>query len=543
MRLLLLFLWLLLFTGVSAQYGFRSPVDAEIKLAANFGELRDNHFHSGLDIITNSEEGWSVYAVEDGFVSRILMSRKGYGNALFIDHPNGLTSVYAHLSGFNSTIAAYAETIQLLREEYELDTLLPLNAIPVHKGDIVAYSGNTGGSTGPHLHFEIRDTKSEHILNPENFGFDITDTIIPKIFSLSLFSLNDYKTQFLQTRTGISGKTITVEPGRVGVGITGIDYYTGRAFTAGIYSVKLFCDEKLVFEKRMDTFSFDNWRCINQHIDYEQYKTKSLLIEKCFRDDGNKSEVYRNLVDNGIISLAPEETKQVKIVVADHAGNQRELNFTLKGGYENYKPQSKYNAVPADSNVLKAKGAVLIIPPGAVYDTCYFLFKADTTYRSFSYKFIVGDRLLPLQREVKLQIAPLKLPKVGTEKFYVKSWPSGSIGGTFTNGVVSAGTKTCGTYSLEIDTLKPVIQPLNVVASKNIHYYKTLKFRIYDSQSGVKKYHATLNGKFILFSYDLKYNLITAHLDEDLPRGKYLLELTVTDNCNNTARYSASLYN
>jgi murein DD-endopeptidase MepM/ murein hydrolase activator NlpD len=537
MRIIVVLCLLLTRILLVAQYHFRSPIDAEIKLASNCGELRENHFHSGLDILTNGEEGWIVYAIGDGYVSRILISKNGYGNALYISHPNGLTSVYGHLSRYNEEIKKFATACQYAHENFELDTLLPPDIITVKSGDIVAYSGNTGGSQGPHLHFEIRDTKTEFVLNPENFGFEINDFIAPKIYSVSLFTLNGYQSKFLQTLPLINGKTITVEPGRVGIGISGRDFYTGYQFNAGIYQEQLYVNDELIFEKRMDTFSFDHWRCINAHIDYEILKSKGYYIEKCFKDDGNLSEIYYNLVNNGIIKIAPSETLQIKIIARDHTGNKTQIAFTLKGGYENKKPMPKYNVVPNSKNEFNAKKAFLTIPPGAVYDTLLFPFYADTTYRRYSYKYIVGAAVIPIQKEIELKIIPLVIPKAGVQKLFIRSLSSGSVGGIYSNGYMIAKTRSCGSYIVDLDTTPPNITPVNIPYNKNISKNSTLKFLIFDSQTGVKKFKATANGKFILFSYDLKYNLITCNLEDVNLSGQTDFELVVEDGCGNIKRY------
>ncbi len=524
-----------------AQYNFRSPIDAEILLAANFGELRENHFHSGIDIRTGSEEGWSVYAIGDGYVSRILISKKGYGNALYIAHPNGLTSVYGHLSRYNEAIKKFATACQHAHEEHELDTLLPPDIIKVRSGDIVAFSGNTGGSTGPHLHFEIRDTKTEFALNPENFGIEIKDFISPKIYSVSLFTLNGFQSKFLQNLPAVNGKTITVEPGRIGIGISGRDYYSDYQFNAGIYQTQLFINNELVFEKRMDTFSFDNWRCINTHIDYETLKSKSYYIEKCFKDDGNLAEVYYNLVDNGIIRIAPAQTLQVKIITRDHAGNKTQVAFSLKGGYDNNKQVPKYNVLPNAKNELHAKKANLTIPAGSIYDTCFFSFYADTSYKRFSYKYNLGSILIPIQTEMELKIMPLVIPRAGVQKLFIRSLTAGSVGGKSDNGYIVAKTKSCGSYIIDIDTTPPGITPVNIPYNKNISNNATLKFLIFDSQTGVKKFKATANGKYILFSYDLKYNLISCDLKDVTLTGTTEFDLAVEDGCGNIKHYKTIL--
>ncbi len=529
---------------VNAQNNFRSPIDGEIKLAANFGELRDNHFHSGIDIRTNGEEGWKIYAVEDGYVSRILTSKKGYGNALYINHPNGLTSVYGHLQRYCGEIQKFESACQYAHEEFELDTMLTENMLPVKKGDIIALSGNTGGSTGPHLHFEIRNTKTELIINPENLGIEVKDIMKPRIYSVSLYSLNNRQPEFLQTVALASGKTLTIEPGRIGLGVSARDFYSDIEFNAGIYQTQLYAKYQLVFEKRMDSFSFDNWRCINAHVDYAVLKSKGYYIEKCFKADGNMAEVYYNLINDGILTIAPGQILPIEIRTTDHHGNTTSIEFFLKGGYINNKLKSKYNVLPLASNELQTKKGVLTIPPKAFYDTLMLSFYADTTYRRYSFKYFLGNNLIPIQKEVELKLQPLFIPKAGASKLYIKSLAAGSIGGRYESGFLVGKTKACGVYMIDIDTLPPLISPINIISTKNITNNATLIFSIYDAQTGIKKFKATANGHFILFRYDLKYNLITCELHEfeDLGiSGDIDFELVAEDYCGNTKTYKTKL--
>ncbi|MCX6190320.1 MAG: hypothetical protein NTW54_12130 [Bacteroidetes bacterium] len=273
----------------------------------------------------------------------------------------------------------------------------------------------------------------------------------------------------------------------------------------------------------------------------ELLKTKGYKIEKCYKEDGDFTEIYSHLVNNGYITMAPGETVNLRIVTKDHVGNQMQVAFMLKAGYVIKKPVEKYNVVPARNTELNSRKAKLILPPGSLYDTCFFSFYADTSYKRYSYKYNVGNRNIPLQKEITLKIIPLVNPHLKEHKLYLKSIAGGSIGGTFREGYLTASTKTCGTYYIDIDTTPPVITPLNIPNSRNITLNATLKFLINDSQTGVKKFKATANGKYLLFSYDLKYNLITCDLQDVNLTGQTNFELSVEDGCGNVRKYKTVL--
>ncbi|MBI2281845.1 MAG: M23 family metallopeptidase [Bacteroidetes bacterium] len=262
---------------------FRSPLDIPLILSGNFGELRNNHFHSGLDIKTQGVEGLKVYAIADGFVSRVKISPIGYGKIIYITHPNGYTSAYAHLQQFKGELAKEIKRYQYANETFEMDYYPPDTLLKVKKGDIIALSGNSGSSGGPHLHFEIRETVSEYAVNPLLFGFDIKDDVKPVIKSIILFPLND--TSFVNdkkvsqefTVTGTNGnyQLLTKLPinvyGQIGVGINTFDQQSGASNQNGVYEVMLFEDNNLICKTELSSFSFDHTRALNSMIDYELY--------------------------------------------------------------------------------------------------------------------------------------------------------------------------------------------------------------------------------------------------------------------------------
>jgi hypothetical protein len=281
---------------------FRNPLDIPISLAGSFGELRPNHFHSGIDIKTNSRENLNVYAVADGYVARIRVSANGFGNALYINHPNGYTSVYGHLNAYNPVIALYLKNMQYAKESFEVDLFPQAHELPVKKGDIVALSGNTGSSGGPHLHFELRETKTEITINPQLFGYEIEDRVPPAIQAIKLYPLsNSSAINGLNNSASflVKGKagnyTLAVSNpieahGNIVMGIITSDAQTSAGEKNGVYSIEIKMDGKRYYFHELDKFGFNETRGINSHIDYEErMKSKNTIQRSCVAPNNHLS--------------------------------------------------------------------------------------------------------------------------------------------------------------------------------------------------------------------------------------------------------------
>ncbi|HEY0030307.1 MAG TPA: M23 family metallopeptidase, partial [Bacteroidia bacterium] len=297
------------------QNDFRSPVDSTLGLAGNFGEIRPNHFHAGFDIRTNNREGMPIYAVADGYVSRIKISAYGYGKALYIAHTNGYTTVYGHLKIFNAGIQNFTEKVQYSKESFEVDTALSSIQLPVKKGDFIGFSGNTGGSQGPHLHFEVRDTKTETPVNPYFFGFKVNDTVKPRITQLAIYPMDE--------KASINGKhaakkiapvyskgkytylktdTISVN-GAIGFGIECYDTETKSTNKNSVFSIELQSGGKRIFYYELEKFTFENARYVNAHVDYASKQLHNTKIQKCFLAKNNQLGIYKNVINNGVLEF------------------------------------------------------------------------------------------------------------------------------------------------------------------------------------------------------------------------------------------------
>ena len=544
---------------------FRSPLDIPLKLAATFGEIRPNHFHAGLDIATDDKEGQKVYSVADGYVSRIKVSATGYGNALYITHPNGYTTVYGHLQRYNDAIQAYIKKNQYAKESFDIELFLTPDQFPLKKGDIVAYSGNTGGSTGPHLHFEIRDAKTESPINPLLFGFDIPDSSPPIIVSAKLYPLrhtgriegNTESKKYIVTKKSdviytMNDNVPIKVSGDFGISIEGYDKEDMMEDHYTIYYMELQMDGKIRFISQIDKFSFDETRDVNAHVDYEEMMKTYDYYKKCFREPNDKLHVYKTK-DDGVINISDSLIHSIKIITKDSRGNASELNFRIKGDANSTnntftRPNACLATFPYQLPAnYETKDIKIEMPAGILYDTlCFKYFESKGSWRCFSFLHHVQDIYTPLHSSYNLTIRcatlPLNLQSKALIALLDDKGNASSMGGTYKDGYVSTTSNHFGDFAVMVDTLAPVIDPINIYQSKNMAGNTIIKVKISDNLSGIKSYRGTINGKWILMVEDAKTQTLTYTFDEHTPAGKNTFELTVIDNKDNKSVYKADFF-
>ncbi len=558
----LIFFVLLFYFPTSAQTNypqndFRSPVDTAITLAGNFGEIRPNHFHAGFDIRTNNREGMPIYAIADGYISRIKISAFGYGKALYITHSNGYTSVYGHLKSFDNNIQIFASKIQYLKESYEIDTLLSADILPIKRGEIIGLSGNTGGSQGPHLHFEIRDTKTEMPINPYCFGYKIADTVKPRITQLAIYPLDDYST--------INGKkaskkivpiykkgkyfflkqdTILVN-GNIGFGIECYDTETKSTNKNAVYSIELQSGGKRIYFFEMEKFSFENARYVNAHIDYESEQKYGTKIQKCFVSKNNQLEIYKNAINGGVINFTDDSVHWIKFIVKDFVGNTTELMLRVKSSFK--KTSNKEIESPVlfsdclKENVFNSDDIKIIIPAFTLYDDIIFnCEKPSSITGTFSPMYKIMNEETALQKAISISIKPIHLPDLLQNKACIVSInkKGGKVyeGGSFADGWVSTQTRSLGRFAITIDTIPPKIKPnFKLIKDQipNLHKAKTIGILVNDNLSGIRKYRATIDEKWVLCEYEFKKSLLFYTFDDTITYGLHQFKIEVTDNKEN----------
>ncbi|WP_285058610.1 M23 family metallopeptidase [Pedobacter ginsengisoli] len=567
---LILGLIILGITGVSGQQifsdskyplvDFRSPLAiVPPALAGSFGELRANHFHSGIDFRTNQRQGYPVYAIADGYISRLRVQNSGFGLALYINHPNGYTSVYGHLQRFSPKIAQQVKSIQYQKKSYEIDEFPTSLLIPVHKGEVIAYSGNTGSSGGPHLHFEIRDTRTEATINPQLFGIDIPDNIPPVIYSMYVYRLNKKPfneftpKQYFQVLGGSgnyrlnSVNTINLS-GEVGFGIVTTDRHNGASGLNGVYSIELELDGGLVYVSSLEKFEFENSKGINSHIDYPTYLNTRRSIQKSFVDPGNPLKIYSNLVNNGRIEFTDGKLHQLKYTVTDSRGNKSTLAFQVQADNKATinSPETETGEVfsYATANEFSNPDVKVIFPKGTLYNDLNFIYKKLPKPATNAYSAIhqIHNKFTPLHTGFQLWIKADSTLGKYTDKAIIVNTGRVSQGGYFEDGYVKATPRSFGSFFIAVDTIPPSVNPVNVTNGKRLNGISKMTFKIRDNLSGIKSFNGYIDGRWVLMEFDTKTASLWHTFDNSTSPGKHILELIVSDMKDNNRNYSITFY-
>ncbi|MEI7499509.1 MAG: M23 family metallopeptidase [Bacteroidota bacterium] len=544
---------------------FRSPTNFPVSLSGSFGEIRRNHFHSGIDIRTEGVQGKPVYAIADGYVSRVNISPVGFGKALYITHPNGFTSLYAHLNSYSGAIATWVRSRQYKIESFAIDVEVPQGQLKVKKGDLIAFSGNSGASGGPHLHFEIRDSKTQEIIDPLDFGFIKHDGIQPKISWIKIYPfgenamVNFTRHAMLIPVTGSDGSyklkisdTVSVS-GSIIFGIETSDNAEGGLKT-GVHAIELTVDGVKVFSQNIERFSFAETRYANSLMDYPAYVENKRKIYRSYVAPNNKLSVYNEVKNRGVLTFLDSKLHKIQYVVRDAFGNLATLIFWVKsnppaneGG-----PIMTADKVFAQIFTYKANNQFdrsnmkLKVPKEALYDDLSFTYSVTPpTNGSYAYVHHLHDQYTPLHTWCTISIKTETLPDHLAGKAVIVSVEPGnhfiSRGGSYENGWVTARIRDFGNYTIAVDTEPPVIRPINIFPNKKVKKQSSILIKISDNLSGIKLYRGTLNGNWILMDYDEKNHLLSYLFDEHIKPGKNQFVLMVADEVGNSSLYKAIL--
>lgn len=523
---------------------FKNPLEVANYLSGNFGELRNNHFHTGLDIKTQQREGLKVNAAADGYISRINISATGYGNALYIDHPNGYTTVYAHLQKFTPEIEQYVREQQYKNESFQVELYPKSDLFKLKQGDLIALSGNSGGSGGPHLHFEIRETKTEEPVNPLYFGYSIPDTRKPSILGTYAYAVQG-EVNGQKNRVVVANNGSITASGEVGFGVKAYDKQNGAENNNGVHSISVIVNDEPIYTFTASRFAFTETRAINSVCDYSDLQRNNSWVYQTFVTDGNPLRVFSNLKNNGVLQVEGGKEYAVKITVSDYAGNISISSFKIIGKSKELTPQaSPTNLIHWNKeNQFKADGIDVFFPKNIFYEDF------DLKYSKEGDKHRLGDFNFPIHAYYTLAIDPASVPTAHLNKAIIVrqyqkrgAWQKSYEKTELKNGKLFAQVRDFGTFSIELDHTKPTITPLNIkensifTASNGV-----IRFTIHDAQSGIKEYKAFIDGKWVLAEYDQKIKRLSINLNkEEVSIGEHALELHVKDEKNNIATYSTT---
>ena len=524
---------------------FQWPVGAKIGLAANFGELRPNHYHMGLDCKTDQRVNLPVYAAATGYIARVKIESSGFGRSIIINHPNGLSTLYAHLNDFYPALEKYIKDQQYQLQQWDVTIMIPEKLFPVNKGDLIAYSGNTGGSQGPHMHFEIRDTKTEKVLNPLLFGFPIPDNIDPTILRLAVydrrFSTYEQNPKIfpLKKINGIYkpvAALIPVNTDKVSFAVTAYDRYTGSTNQNGIYKAVIYDNEKAVSGFEIDSISYDETRYVNAHIDYKTRSSGGPFLEHLSRLPGYNNGIYKATSSDGVILLKDDSVHHIKVIITDANGNSSTLEFAVKrnGIVENNIPVNKSIIFyPGYLNVFENANVGLYLPENCIYDSFHFKYN-EIIPNTGKAIYQLHNTSVPLQTyfpvKIRAEYAAKDTGRIvmkrssGNKEDYKKAF--------YENGWYRSSFREFGNFQLLVDSIPPTVIPKGFKDGMNTAKISRIIFTVTDNTEVIKKFTALLDGNWIRFSNDKGRNFIY-DFDEHCSAGEHELIIIAEDQVGN----------
>ena len=536
-----------------------SPVEIPILLSGTFGEFRKTHFHTGVDIKTQGKEGLKIRAIDDGDLIRVKVSTSGYGKAVYIRHYDGTTSVYAHLKKFSPKIQHIIKRLQYEKKRYEIEKFFKEGEIKLKKSEIIGVSGNTGGSSGPHLHFELRDTKMEKPLNPLKYGYYVADTISPSIQNIFIYKfLKDkifkkIKIRLNRNENIYSVKDTIVSTGILGFGYSGYDRQNSSYNRNGIYKRDLMINGKSVFSYKFDDLTFQDGKKIDLLIDYKAYNIDKIRIKKLFQNINSKFSFLENGENYGLFNVVEDSLYNIKIIFEDINKNKSIVSMIIKGS----KNENRFDFSESDIESKlyhpdleyekKYENLKFKIPKNAFYEPTElnFDYKLDTISikrftkapkNGFKLEFLIPKNLDSINLR-QTCVGKLNINNKG-EKNKLQY-----VFGNKNDSLIFVKSMSGGKYFLTKDTIPPSIKPVNFKNKKWVTNLSTLKIRVDDEFSGIKKYTASINGKWILMEHEPKRKLLFFEFDDlNFDKAELKFNLHVEDMVGNENEFEAVIY-
>lgn len=520
------------------------PLDIPLVLSGNFGELRNNHFHSGLDFKTQGKTGFKIYCADDGYVSRVLVSPWGFGRAVYVVHPaTGLTTVYGHLDSFSAKIDRVVRQEQYRLESFRVDMTFAPCEIPVKKGEVIARSGNAGSSGGPHLHMDVRDTETENPLDPmPYFKKYINDNVAPDIRSIALYPEPGCGIVDGEDKPAyrLSAKfSVPMEAwGRVIPGIKAYDKMTGVNNIYGVKYLTLEVDGRQVYKRTIERFSFDDTRAVHTLINYPDkvHKSSWTMVTGVpeSRPLGSMIETDGN---NGILVIDEERDYNCRFLLQDEHGNRSSVKFVIKGKRSDIPASAKGGTLFRydGCNSYNVNGLNVKFQAGTFYDDIYFDAKVTDDLKYNSAIHSVGSLEIPLHKNFDMEIDVTRDSLADKSKYcLVRLTGKGrsAVSATYKEGKMVTRVNRFGRYAVTTDVIPPVVTPLKPARwAKN----GIVRYKIADKLSGIETYRGEIDGKFMLFELDGKTGTVKFRLDASrVKKGKkHTVKMTVTDACGN----------
>ena len=534
---------------ISQEINFHTPIDAPFDLSGTFGEFR-SRFHTGIDFKSRGVQGQKIFSIEDGFVSRIEVNTYGYGKVIYIDHPNGYTSVYAHLRNFSLELNSYIKSELYKSQKNSIKKFPKKNEFIISKGSLIGYSGNTGRSFGPHLHFEIRETKNQDAINPLMFNYKYIDQERPIIRGLYIINEENSLVKKLPMRKKISKlndstyiSEIIEYNGKIGLGLDIYDIQYKNLYNQnGIYKVELFIDSILSYSYQMDKIKFSENHFKKIMYDYQSLIERNKKVLKIYTPrNSNLSFLKKNSFD-GIINSEDFKDSSITIKISDWNKNSSYLKFKIKSIDSKIKesPSEGIEILTTQNYTLNKNSSIIEIGKNTFYDDLLL----NVSYDSDTLN--LGEEKNPFRSSIKIKLPHRIIDTMRLRQSFVGKIVNNRVSYLSSkkdDSFIFTNTSSLGKYTVSIDTLKPEIRSINFKNNSNVKGKNSLRLRLKDELSGIKNYSSYLNGNWVLFEYEPKSNLIFHDLSDGvIKNGENELIIKYEDGVGNKGVYKSKIY-